>query len=102
MAMQDCLGWVACKIWRWWHQHNENDVLPVLSCHSLDACIQCIFPQQRAQDDPPDEVVFGDPVDTDHESADEFVDCSEGGVDDDVFELLDHILASDGFVSVTP
>jgi hypothetical protein len=58
--------------------------------------------EQRAQDDPPDEVVFGDPVDTDHESADEFVDCSEGGADDDVFELLDRILASDGFVSVTP
>jgi multimeric flavodoxin WrbA len=29
-------------------------------------------------------------------------DCSEGGADDDVFELLDRILASDGFVSVTP
>ena len=27
---------------------------------------------------------------------------SEGGADDDVFELLDRILASDGFVSVTP
>ena len=46
--------------------------------------------------------MFGDPVDTDHESDDEFVDCSEGGADDDVFELLDRILASDGFVSVTP
>jgi multimeric flavodoxin WrbA len=32
----------------------------------------------------------------------EFVDCSEGGADDDVFELLDRILASDGFVLVTP
>jgi hypothetical protein len=41
-------------------------------------------------------------TDCDHESADEFVDCSEGGADDDVFELLDRISASDGFVSVTP
>jgi hypothetical protein len=37
-----------------------------------------------------------------YESADEFVDCSEGDADDDVCELLDRILASDGFVSITP
>jgi hypothetical protein len=34
--------------------------------------------------------------------TDRIVDCSEGGAEDDVFELLDRILASDGFVSVTP
>jgi hypothetical protein len=46
--------------------------------------------------------VFGDPVNNDNESSDEFVDCSEGGANNDIFELLDRILASDGFVSVTP
>jgi hypothetical protein len=54
--------------------------------------------EQRAQDDPPDDVVFGDAV----ESSDEFVDCNEGGDDVEVFELFDRILASEGFVPVTP
>jgi hypothetical protein len=42
--------------------------------------------------------VFGDPV----EGHDEVLDCSEGGDDVDVFELLDRVLASEGFVPSTP
>jgi hypothetical protein len=32
----------------------------------------------------------------------EFHDCSEGGDYDDIFELLDRVLASEGFVPGTP
>jgi hypothetical protein len=49
--------------------------------------------EQRAQDDPPDAVVFGDPV----EGSYEISDCSEGGDDVDVFEHLDRVLASEVF-----
>ena len=54
--------------------------------------------EQRAQDDPPDAVVFGDHV----ESSDEFHDCIEGGDDVDVFAPLDRVLASEGNVPGTP
>jgi hypothetical protein len=56
--------------------------------------------EERAHDNPPgDVVVFGvhDPV----ESSDEFADCSDGGDDVDVSELLDRILVSEGFVPGT-
>jgi hypothetical protein len=36
------------------------------------------------------------------EGSDAFHDCSEGGDDVDVFELLDRVLASEGFVPGTP
>jgi hypothetical protein len=51
----------------------------------------------RAQESPPDEVVFGDPYES---SEDSFVDC-----DDELTELftyLDSSLEVDGFVAFTP
>ena len=53
--------------------------------------------ERRALADPPDEVVFGDPV----ESSDEFVECLEDNYDE-VFALLDSALECDGFVSDPP
>jgi hypothetical protein len=50
--------------------------------------------------DPHDEVAFGDPVDTYEEMIDRS-DGGGGGSGDDVFELLDLILASDGVVRST-
>jgi hypothetical protein len=58
--------------------------------------------EQRARDDPPDAVVFGDPAGDPVEGSDEFHDCSEGGDDVDIFDLLDRVLASEGFVPGTP
>jgi hypothetical protein len=46
--------------------------------------------------------VFGDPAGDPVEGSDEFHDCSEGGDYDDVFGLLDRVLASEGFVPGTP
>jgi hypothetical protein len=43
-------------------------------------------------------LVTGYPV----EGSDEFHGCSEGGEDVDIFELLDRVLASEGFVPGTP
>jgi hypothetical protein len=61
--------------------------------------------KQRAHDDPPDAVLFddpvGDPVGDTVEGSDEFYDCSEGD-DVDIFQLRDRVLASEGFVPGTP
>jgi hypothetical protein len=46
--------------------------------------------------------VFGDPAGDPVEGSDEFHDCSEDGDYDGIFELLDRVLASEGFVPGTP
>jgi hypothetical protein len=51
---------------------------------------------------PPDAVVFGDAAGDPVEGSDEFHDCSEGGDYDDIFKLLDRVLAIEGFVPGTP
>ncbi len=53
--------------------------------------------EKRAQDDPPDAVVFGDPV----ESSEEFVDCFDEEMDV-ILDALDSALEIDGFMSFTP
>ncbi len=53
--------------------------------------------EKRAQDDPPDAVVFGDPV----ESSEEFVDCFDDEMDV-IMDALDSVLGIDGFCVVYP
>jgi hypothetical protein len=70
-------------------QFTAQDARAVASF--INAC------EWRAQESPPDEVVFGDPCET---SEDSFVDC-----DDELTELFtyfDSSLEVDGFVAFTP